>query len=322
MATPHVAGLAALVLSVYPGSSPDTVFGYLRNGADDLGSVGKDIYFGYGRINSYRTINGAPPPPSPSPSSSTSPSSSPSACGHVDGTIVKKSDAPEIYLLEGCKKRHIPSVEVFSSWFDWRDFVTISASELNSYAAASDLTFQPGTLIKANNAPEVYVVVGNTRLHVADASVFQGLGYKWSNIVITTPSEVSKYSMGGSLTRVGTHPDGSVVRSISANEVYLINGGKKRHLPNVEVFTSNYGWNEILLVMPGEVANYPFGDRVGFRSGVLAKASNQNEVYAITGTTKRHISSYQTFIDKGYSWDRIIFTSAQELNNYTNGPDI
>lgn len=320
MATPHAAGLAALVLSANPGLTPDQVQQMMQNGVDDLGTSGKDIYFGYGRINSYKTLTGAAP--SPSPSGSTSPSSSPSACGHVDGTIVMKSNAPEIYVLEGCKKRHIPSVEVYYSWFDWRDVVTISANELDSYATASDLTFQPGSLIKADNQPDVYVVVGTTRRHISNPSVFEGLGYGWSNIVITNPAEVLKYSLAEDITRVGSHSDGSVIKSISAAEVYWLDSGKKRHLPNPEVFTSLFKWEETLLVTPSEVVGYPLGDRVGFRSGSLVKANNQPEVYVITGTTKRHISNPQTFLDKGYQWGRVILTSSQELSNYTDGPDI
>lgn len=320
MATPHAAGLAALVLSANPGLTPDQVQQMMQNGADDLGTSGKDIYFGYGRINSYRTLTGATP--SPSPSGSTSPSSSPSACGHVDGTIVKKSDAPEIHVLEGCKKRHIPSVEVYYSWFDSRDVVTISANELDSYPTASDFTFQPGSLIKANNQPEIYVVVGTTRRHISNPSVFEGLGYKWSNTIIISSDEVSKYSQAEDLTRVGSHPDGSVIKSISAAEVYLLDGGKKRHLPNAEVFYSRYNWGEVLLVSPSEVASYSTGERIGFRSGSLAKANDQPEVYVITDTTKRHISNPQTFQALGYRPDRIILTSRDELSHYTNGPDI
>jgi subtilisin family serine protease len=320
MATPHVAGLAALVLSANPGITPDQVQQMMQNGVDDLGTPGKDIYFGYGRINSYKTLTGAAP--SPSPSGSTSPSSSPSACGHVDGTIVKTSINPSVYLIENCKKRYISLPEIFSSWFDWRDIVVISSSELSSYPVGADLVFQPSSLIKTDSQPDVFVVVGTTRRYISNASVFEGLGYRWSNIITTTPPELAKYSLGDNLSRVGTHPDGSLIKSTSAVEVYLINGGKKHPLPNPEVFTSNYGWEEILLVTSSELAGYAIGDRVGFRSGSLVKADDQPEVYVITGTTKRHISNPQTFLDKGYQWGRIISTSSQELSNYTDGPDI
>ncbi|MBC7251112.1 MAG: hypothetical protein H5T62_12605, partial [Anaerolineae bacterium] len=52
--------LAALVLSQWPDYTPSQVETALFNNADDLGSSGRDDYFGYGRINAFHTLlNGA-----------------------------------------------------------------------------------------------------------------------------------------------------------------------------------------------------------------------------------------------------------------------
>jgi len=51
MATPHVSGLAALLLAKNPALTNEEIRQILRMGADDLGTVGKDSSFGYGRIN-------------------------------------------------------------------------------------------------------------------------------------------------------------------------------------------------------------------------------------------------------------------------------
>lgn len=56
MATPHVAGLAALLLAKNPGLTNEEIRQLLRAGADDLGSLGKDNTFGYGRINAANTF--------------------------------------------------------------------------------------------------------------------------------------------------------------------------------------------------------------------------------------------------------------------------
>jgi len=60
-ATPHVAGLAALVLGVNPGLSPSEVRDLIQYNADDLGPSGPDYETGYGRINAYQTIMAAQP---------------------------------------------------------------------------------------------------------------------------------------------------------------------------------------------------------------------------------------------------------------------
>lgn len=61
MACPHVAGLAALVWSLYPSKVRDWVRLWLRYTADDVGDPSFDVYYGYGRINARKTVEQAPP---------------------------------------------------------------------------------------------------------------------------------------------------------------------------------------------------------------------------------------------------------------------
>ena len=56
MATPHVAGLAALVWSLFPDLTRDEVRDIMEATADDLGSPGWDADFGFGRINAGRAV--------------------------------------------------------------------------------------------------------------------------------------------------------------------------------------------------------------------------------------------------------------------------
>jgi thermitase len=56
MATPHVAGLAALIWSLKPDLPHDQVRNIIQATAVDLGTPGKDDFFGYGRINAWRAL--------------------------------------------------------------------------------------------------------------------------------------------------------------------------------------------------------------------------------------------------------------------------
>ena len=56
MATPHVAGLAALVKSVNPMLSVKGLKNRILNSADDVGVPGRDVYSNYGRINARRAV--------------------------------------------------------------------------------------------------------------------------------------------------------------------------------------------------------------------------------------------------------------------------
>lgn len=56
MSTPFASGLAALAWSADRSLSAGQVRALLESNADDLDAPGKDIYFGYGRLNAWRTL--------------------------------------------------------------------------------------------------------------------------------------------------------------------------------------------------------------------------------------------------------------------------
>jgi thermitase len=60
-ASPHVAGLAALIWSVNPGLSNTQVESIIKQTADDLGAAGRDNYYGFGRINARRALEATAP---------------------------------------------------------------------------------------------------------------------------------------------------------------------------------------------------------------------------------------------------------------------
>jgi len=63
MAAPHVSALAALLLSVRPTLTPDSLYFYIASGVDDQvgapseDTPGWDQYHGWGRINAYRSLS-------------------------------------------------------------------------------------------------------------------------------------------------------------------------------------------------------------------------------------------------------------------------
>ncbi|WP_242919970.1 S8 family peptidase [Pontibacter liquoris] len=58
MAAPHAAGVAALIIGKNGGNmDPALVEAALRASADDLGKVGRDPYYGYGRINALKAVS-------------------------------------------------------------------------------------------------------------------------------------------------------------------------------------------------------------------------------------------------------------------------
>ena len=62
MASPHVAGLAALLLSQHPAYTNEQVRQAIRRTADDVAAPGVDTQAGYGRINAFKALQTQTPP--------------------------------------------------------------------------------------------------------------------------------------------------------------------------------------------------------------------------------------------------------------------
>jgi subtilisin family serine protease len=59
MATPHTAGLCALVKSAFPDFTADQIRAKVEASTDDLGDAGWDKYYGTGRINALKAVTAA-----------------------------------------------------------------------------------------------------------------------------------------------------------------------------------------------------------------------------------------------------------------------
>ena len=105
LASPHVAGLVGLILSVKPGLSNAQVVDIITSTADDLGPLGRDDEYGYGRINVLKALQKAantqlPPPDTTPPSVSiTYPSDGATLSGYTV-PLVSASASDNVFVSE------------------------------------------------------------------------------------------------------------------------------------------------------------------------------------------------------------------------------
>jgi hypothetical protein len=86
-ASPVAAAVAALVMSANPSLSADQVKNILFSTAVDLGTAGRDIYFGYGRVNAAAAVAAAKAAPAPDTSAPTVAIANPLAGSTVSGLV-------------------------------------------------------------------------------------------------------------------------------------------------------------------------------------------------------------------------------------------
>ncbi|MDY6917264.1 MAG: S8 family peptidase [Chloroflexota bacterium] len=138
MACPHVAGVAALVWAAHPEWTNEDVRTALENTAEDLGSPGKDEWYGYGLVNAVASAE----PPTFSVTLDASPGV---ATLTVDGTEYSASDLPKSFSwVEGsshdCAAPATVSESegtqyVFTSWSDGVTTPSRTVSDEGTYTA-------------------------------------------------------------------------------------------------------------------------------------------------------------------------------------------
>ncbi|MFQ5340635.1 MAG: S8 family serine peptidase [Anaerolineae bacterium] len=77
MASPHVAGLAALIKSIHPDWSNVQIRDAIESSSVDFGTPGWDAIYGWGRIDIYNAVSSDAPPPTDTPTPTPTPTSTP-----------------------------------------------------------------------------------------------------------------------------------------------------------------------------------------------------------------------------------------------------
>lgn len=141
-AAPIVAGIAALILSVNPALSPLEVGTILKQSADDLGSIGWDPQYGWGRVNAARALQMTPG--SNQQADTTAPTvsfSSPASGSTLSGTVsvqVNASDNIGVSAVNFYVDGVLHSTKTASPYtFTW-DTTRVSNASHTLRAVASD----------------------------------------------------------------------------------------------------------------------------------------------------------------------------------------
>jgi surface antigen len=177
------------------------------------------------------------------------------ATWHPDGSLLL-DDAGTVWLIERGRKRGIPNQWTMSTnGFHWYRVVRATPQEISCYT--TDPALQPGTsqrLVK-NAAGTVYLLTDRGyRRGFASASVFEGLGYSWSEVAAVSDAELALYPDDPAApVLTSPYPEGALIQKQGTSTVYVVSNGKKRGIATGSAFMGmGYDWGRVLTV-PADV---------------------------------------------------------------------
>ena len=176
----------------------------------------------------------------------------------IDGTVIKDSQNPTVFLVEGGVKRAMSYLAFVSRRLKFQDVVVLPAEEVAKYVSGTDAPVIDGALVKSANNPAVYVINKGTR-QLLSYFVFQKRFLSPSVAVLSDDELAQKYAIQ---PQGYLYPpsDGTLIRGDSSATVYLIEGGKRRGL-NLTAFQSRgYKFTDINVLHESEVDGYQLGE--------------------------------------------------------------
>lgn len=112
------------------------------------------------------------------------------AMKYKDGTLIKKGEEPQIFLLADGQKRPFSSAEIFlARGYSWSQVLKLTAEEFNVYSLGAYVGYPEGTLMKTASGNRVFVIKNEAPAWIQSAQEFTRAGYKWSQIKTVTDAE-------------------------------------------------------------------------------------------------------------------------------------
>lgn len=109
-----------------------------------------------------------------------------------------------------------------------------------------------GDLIRAKGATNIYLIHSGQKRLIINEQVFTQMGFKASDVKELDPQTVMSIPEGPPLVSrefIAPFPDGTLIRVKETNQTYLIQGGKKCYIPDLETLQAQgFQWDQAIEV--------------------------------------------------------------------------
>ncbi len=238
-------------------------------------------------------------------------------------SIIRIKNKPTVYVVEDGVKQPIPSEEVLASQgMTFDDVELVDQDEADTYSDGDPINYIDGTIVQEEGTPEVYVIENGEKKHIKDPNSFVGLGYSWNNIVKVKRDVLGLFRKGVDLKANSIHPEGALIRVAGNSKVYVIEGGRRVPISDIQLFNARrYDWGKVLIVNENQAKKFAIGESLVYPDGSLLRAGNGN-VYRINQGRKQWVRSADDFRKAGYKAEKVLNVDDSILESFKDGLDI
>ncbi|MDA3840337.1 MAG: hypothetical protein PF572_04570 [Patescibacteria group bacterium] len=115
---------------------------------------------------------------------------------YATGALLQDSSTGGVFYVEGSTKAPLLDSVFLRTKFRNQTITPVSQEELARYTKIAPYKYGDGELITSDTSPAVYVIADGTLHAMSSAEVFEGLGYKWENILTAPQRILDLYEIG------------------------------------------------------------------------------------------------------------------------------
>jgi hypothetical protein len=201
-----------------------------------------------------------------------------------------------VYVSNGQNWSYVPSMDVLSC-YNIATTLTFSANDV-----VIGTQGDPASCIARTSSNDEYLLNKTDKYLLNPA---WGLAAKnvVSDFIVTSKTDTQTSSTSAFLTPTG--------------EIYLLQGGKKRHVTSMPALSDNsFSTTTFHRVNSSSISGIPNGTKV-YRDGSLLQNTQTGQIYVVIGDSLTYIDSMTTFNAYGFNSTKIIPSSQQTIDTYT-----
>ncbi len=121
------------------------------------------------------------------------------ASAYPTGALLQDKITGGVYWVEEETKAPIIDRSFLDTKYKGKTLIPVDPSELANYETVAPVMFSDGDLLKSPASPAVYLIDNGTKRPFRSGADFVSLGYKWENIMTTSPQVLYRYTLGSNI---------------------------------------------------------------------------------------------------------------------------